>query len=1006
MVVSAPRWRNVRRGDPCGICGKASWCSRSDDGAWALCRRVDGGEHRVDRSGCDYWLHRLGSGPAAPPEIPGEPCVERAEAGDLDRVYRAVLAQLTLSHAHRADLLRRGLGDVAIEAGLYRSLSKTGRAGLARELVERFPARLLASVPGFSVREGERGSYPSFGGTPGLVIPVRDVHGLVVALKVRRDDDEEPRYLYVSSTARGGPGPGAPVHVAYPSGWDESAWPGSDRLLRLTEGELKAHVATALSGVLTVSVPGVSAWRGALAVLAALAPSRVLLAFDADALSNPHVAQAAEATAAALVERGFEVAVESWDPALAKGIDDALAAGVAIEVNPGIAPRAEAVVPEQAELGLVGLPPAGLPYRATPDGLVWRRPTKDGAVEVRLTNFVAQVVTDIVEDDGVEARRRFELEAGLGHARRRFMVDTESFPGMSWATEHLGARALVLPGIGLRDHARAAVQLLSGDIEERHVYAHSGWRELAGGWAYLHAGGAIGPSGPLPGVEVALPDALARMSLPDPPAGDQLVAAVRASLEVLDVAPEATTVPLLATVFRAVLGPADFALHLSGASGAGKSELAALVQRHFGAGFDARHLPGSWSSTANALEALAFSAKDAVLVVDDFAPTSAAGEVDRAHRDADRLLRAQGNRSGRLRMRADGTLRSSKPPRGLIVSTGEDLPRGQSLRARVLVLELGRGDVDWGRLSRCQASAGAGRLAEALAGFVSWVAGCYETTQGQLEALLPQLRAKAAASGSHRRTPEIVANLAAGFGLFLTFAASAGAITDTEHQALLEVSWRALGEAARAQSAHQSPAEPARRFLELLSGAISSGRAHVAAGDGERPAGAEGTWGWRRDPWGTWQPMGERVGWVDGEHLYLEPDAAYAVVQRLGQEIGDRIPLTPQTLRRRLKEQGVLASSETQRRMLTVRRTLEGQRREVLHLLGGALSPSTTDADFGPQSADWSATQGDTVAAGSVPPTAETGLPPAAMAPLGDLVGNSAHETHPERSRNGKESNL
>ena len=51
----------------------------------------------------------------------------------------------------------------------------------------------------------------------------------------------------------------------------------------------------------------------------------------------------------------------------------------------------------------------------------------------------------------------------------------------------------------------------------------------------------------------------------------------------------------------------------------------------------------------NALEALAFSAADAVLVVDDFAPTSTAGDIDRAHRDADRLLRAQGNRSGRLR---------------------------------------------------------------------------------------------------------------------------------------------------------------------------------------------------------------------------------------------------------------------------------------------------------------------------------------------------------------------
>src|SRR5207249_4879218 len=97
-------------------------------------------------------------------------------------------------------------------------------------------------------------------------------------------------------------------------------------------------------------------------------------------------------------------------------------------------------------------------------------------------------------------------------------------------------------------------------------------------------------------------------------------------------------------------------------------------------------------------------------------------------------------------------------------------------------------------------------------------------------------------------------------------------------------------------------------------------------------------------------------------NLYLEPDAAYAAVQRLGAEVGDRIPLTPQTLRRRLKEHGVLASSDARRRMLTVRRRLEGQRREVLHLRPEALSPSTGDEGPGEASpASWSATDGPVV---------------------------------------------
>src|SRR5207247_10439094 len=81
------------------------------------------------------------------------------------------------------------------------------------------------------------------------------------------------------------------------------------------------------------------------------------------------------------------------------------------------------------------------------------------------------------------------------------------------------------------------------------------------------------------------------------------------------------SLPLLAAVYRAGLGGVDFSLFLSGPSGVCKSALAALCQQHFGAAMEARRLPASFASTANALEWLAFSAKDALLVVDDFAPT-------------------------------------------------------------------------------------------------------------------------------------------------------------------------------------------------------------------------------------------------------------------------------------------------------------------------------------------------------------------------------------------------
>src|SRR5262249_23531147 len=151
--------------------------------------------------------------------------------------------------------------------------------------------------------------------------------------------------------------------------------------------------------------------------------------------------------------------------------------------------------------------------------------------------------------------------------------------------------------------------------------------------------------------------------------------------------------PLLSAPYRAVLGDTDFGMHLTGPTGTYKSEAAALAEQHFGPSMDARHLPANWSSTGNSLEGLAFVAKDAVLVVDDFCPSGQVSDGPVLQRHAARLFRGQGNRAGRHRMRADSSLRPAKPPRGLTLSTGEDVPRGQSLRARVFVLDVSPGDL-------------------------------------------------------------------------------------------------------------------------------------------------------------------------------------------------------------------------------------------------------------------------------------------------------------------------
>ena len=359
----ARAWRSVSSREPCQHCGKPDYCSVSRDGGIACCRRVaEGGMHRIDRNGADYWLHYLpGGASSVRPAAVLLPVVEPTQGRRRHPRSRlpCPAGQLSLSPHHRRNLQTRGLPDGEIIQRGYRTWPRQGRAALARGLVERFGADVCRQVPGLYLREQQGRRWWSVAGAPGLAIPLRDHLGRILGFKVRSDDaDADPKYTTISSTKYGGPGPGAPVHVPHHTGL-------SLEVIRVTEGELKADVATVLTGILTLSIPGVSAWRAAIPVLQHLQPRTIRLAFDADWRTNPVVARALAAAAMALTTQGWSVVVEVWDPAEGKGIDDVVAAGhrpvlQAPVLSHGLSVRAESRVYHR--------PLRPLPPRRSPDG--------------------------------------------------------------------------------------------------------------------------------------------------------------------------------------------------------------------------------------------------------------------------------------------------------------------------------------------------------------------------------------------------------------------------------------------------------------------------------------------------------------------------------------------------------------------------------------------------------------------------------------------------------------
>jgi hypothetical protein len=168
-----------------------------------------------------------------------------------------------------------------------------------------------------------------------------------------------------------------------------------------------------------------------------------------------------------------------------------------------------------------------------------------------------------------------------------------------------------------------------------------------------------------------------------------------------------------------------------------------------------------------------------------------------------------------------------------------------------------------------------------------------------------------------------------------------GAVTAGERAELLAAGYEAFRVAGAMQATYIADSDPADAFIRLLEASLASGMAHVAGPDGGHPDHPQ-RWGWRveevqaGDSLDTrHRPQGPLVGWIDDGELYLEPDSSFAIVQKLAQQQNEAFTVTPRTLHKRLKEAGKLAVTDKNRGVLTVRRMLQGVRRNVLHIAPG-----------------------------------------------------------------------
>lgn len=562
--------------------------------------------------------------------------------------------------------------------------------------------------------------------------------------------------------------------------------------------------------------------------------------------------------------------------------------------------------------------------------LCYWKETKDGPVSVRLANFLARPVKEILKDNGISAELFFEIEGILAGGRDlpKITVSADKFPSMNWVTGKWGLEANIAAGAMNKDKVRHAIQALAAGAIRETIYTHTGWRKINDYWVYLHTGGAVGAKD----IAVEMEGNLTRYGLPDQV--DDLGKVIKRSLSLLEIANPEITYPLLAYTYLAPLCEPlrqagyepSFVLWLHGLSGVMKSTISALFMSHFGR-FESKSPPGSFKDTATSIEKAAFSLKDSILWVDDFHPTDNKQEGQKMSGIAQLIMRMYGDRVGRGRCNADTSLKQSYPPRGLCICTGEDVVSGQSTNSRYLAVEIVPGDLDKSKLTLAQTNID--ELSQAMHGYITWLAGKFDKLSGQLKSAFVTYRERAQKEDQHGRLSEAVAWLQIGITLAMLYAQESGTLDKDKAEEYLGQAWDVFLQLAKNQNSMIKTERPAARFISVIKELLATGTVYVESVD--KPVSQAQELDGKR--------LGH-IGWRDSIWFYLLPETAYKEATEFLSSQGSRLPVSEATLWKHLDNEGLI---ETENDGSGVRRkiqkTIRRKKYRVLKIKASILSP-------------------------------------------------------------------
>ncbi len=247
---------------------------------------------------------------------------ELASIYERNQTYEMLLSMLTLSQAHKENLLNRGFSEQSIKFAEYRSTPAFGFDKITKALIEK--GCVIQGVPGFFEKKDGNWTMNFKSVCSGILIPVRTISGLIQAFQIRLDKPfvdnkgKETKYIWFSSVdEEKGVSSGGPAHfVGNPC----------DKTVFVTEGPLKADAAHSMSGRTFIAVAGagnVNSLREPFELLKHNGTENVYESLDMDKYTNVHVEKASKALVQLIKEYEFNPKIMRWNSKY-KGVDDFL----------------------------------------------------------------------------------------------------------------------------------------------------------------------------------------------------------------------------------------------------------------------------------------------------------------------------------------------------------------------------------------------------------------------------------------------------------------------------------------------------------------------------------------------------------------------------------------------------------------------------------------------------------------------------------------------------------